>query len=132
MVYLFDAELPTEKSVYYALTNIYGINLSTAKHICNLAGFCDNLKIKHLSKDQINNLIKIIENLNVKLTSELKKSELKSFQNLVSIKSYRGLRRIYGLPVRGQRTHTNAQTSRKKGQRINANSKKARKKKIKK
>ena len=66
-----------------------------------------------MSFDQINKLIKSIERSDLVITSELKKLQSLFLKNLVNIKSYRGLRKIQGLPVRGQRTHTNAKTAKK-------------------
>lgn len=114
MIYLFESELPENKSVYFALTHIYGIGKVNSSLICRKLGFSPNLKVKNLSKDQITKLIKTIEILNIELASDLKKLELLVLKKLVSIKSYRGLRRKQGLPVRGQRTHTNAKTAHKR------------------
>jgi len=113
MVYLLESKIPETKSVFFALTHVYGIGKSTSVLICKKLGFSLNLKIKDLSKEQINNLLKVVELLNMEFASDLKKLKLLVVKKLVSIKSYRGLRRTQGLPVRGQRTHTNARTSRK-------------------
>jgi small subunit ribosomal protein S13 len=113
MIYLFESKIPETKSVFFALTYVYGINRTNSLLICKKLGFSKNFKIKNLSKEQTNKLIKIVESLNINLVSDLKKTKLLSFKKLVSIKSYRGLRRNQGLPVRGQRTHTNAKTSSK-------------------
>jgi small subunit ribosomal protein S13 len=114
MIYLFESELPENKSVYFALTYIYGIGKANSFLICRKLGFSANLKVKNLSKDQIIKLIKTIETLNIELASDLKKAESLITKTLVSIRSYRGLRKKQGLPVRGQRTHTNAKTARKR------------------
>jgi small subunit ribosomal protein S13 len=114
MIYLFESELPENKSVYFALTHIYGIGKANSFLICRKLGFSANLKVKNLSKDQIIKLIKTIETLNIELASDLKKAESLITKTLVSIRSYRGLRKKQGLPVRGQRTHTNAKTARKR------------------
>lgn len=114
MIYLFEASLPEDKSVFFALTFIYGISRTKSFSVCKILGFSTNLKIKDLSKEQVNKLIKVIESLNFNLASDLKKSKRLIFKKLVSIKSYRGLRRYRGLPIRGQRTHSNAKTARKK------------------
>jgi len=114
MIYLFESELPENKSVYFALTHIYGIGKANSFLICRKLGFSANLKVKNLSKDQIIKLIKTIETLNIELASDLKKIESLITKTLVSIRSYRGLRKKQGLPVRGQRTHTNAKTARKR------------------
>lgn len=114
MVYIFDTELFDNKLIYQALQQIYGINKKKSSFICKKLGFSSNLKVKNLSKDQITDLLKIIDVLNLILASDLKKLKFLSVKNLISIKSYRGFRRNQGLPLRGQRTHTNAKTSRKK------------------
>jgi small subunit ribosomal protein S13 len=114
MIYLLESELPENKSVYFALTHIYGIGKANSFLICRKSGFSANMKVKNLSKDQIIKLIKTIETLNIELASDLKKAESLITKTLVSIRSYRGLRKKQGLPVRGQRTHTNAKTARKR------------------
>ncbi len=113
MVYLFESKLPENKSVFFSLTSIYGINKSSSYLICKTLGFSKNFKMKNLSKEQINKLVKIIEQLNLEISSDLKKTKMLVTKKFISIKSYKGLRRKQGLPVRGQRTHTNAKTSRK-------------------
>jgi small subunit ribosomal protein S13 len=114
MIYLIESNIPENKSVYLGLTHIYGIGKSRSLFICKNLGFSLNLKIKYLSKDQLNKLIKTIDFLNFELASNLKKIKLLNAKKLISIKSYKGLRRYQGLPIRGQRTHTNAKTARKK------------------
>jgi small subunit ribosomal protein S13 len=114
MVYLFESELPENKSVFLSLMHIYGLGKFNSFLICKRLGFLKNLKIKNLSKEQVNKLLKTVEHLNIKLASDLKKSKILSTKKLISIKSYKGLRKTRGFPVRGQRTHTNAKTSRKR------------------
>lgn len=114
MINIFDTELSNSKLIYYALQKIYGINKKKSFFICKKLGFALNLKIKNLSNDQLVELLKIIDTLNLVLSSDLKKLKFLSIRNLISIKSYKGLRRNQGLPIRGQRTHTNARTARKK------------------
>ena len=81
--------------------------------ICKKLGFSINLKIKDLTQEQIIEILQLVESLNITLNNELKKLRSLTLKNLVSIKSYKGLRRVRGLPVRGQRTHTNAKSARK-------------------
>lgn len=114
MVNLFDSELLENKSVYLSLTNIYGLGKFNSFLICKRLGFSTVLKVKHLSAEQINEIIKTLELLNIKLSSNLKKLKMLSKKKLISIKCYRGLRKIKGLPIRGQRTHTNAKNARKR------------------
>lgn len=113
MLYLLETKLPENKSVLFALTNIYGIGKNRASLICKKLGFSINLKVKHLTQDQTVEILQIVESLNLTLNNELKKFKSLSVKNLISIKSYRGLRSVRGLPVRGQRTHTNAKSARK-------------------
>lgn len=114
MVYIFESELLENKSILIALTQIFGIGNSSSILICKNLGFAQNLKVKNLSKEQLNLLIKTVENLDLSLASDLKKEKLLTFKKLISIKSYRGLRKYQGLPVRGQRTHTNAKTAKRR------------------
>ena len=117
MLYIFETELLSTKSIFFSLQKIYGIGQNQAFFICKKLGFSNNLKTSELSSDQITKLIKFIDKSNLIITSELKKVQSLFFKNLVSIKSYRGLRKIQGLPVRGQRTHTNAKTARNRTKR---------------
>lgn len=114
MIYLFETKLPQTMSVSFALRRIYGINKTCSFLLCKKLGFTHNLKIKNLSKDQISDILKLVEILDLVIVSDLKKIKLLASKNLISIKSYRGFRKNQGLPVRGQRTHTNSKTSRKK------------------
>jgi small subunit ribosomal protein S13 len=114
MVYLFESELPENKSIFFALTHVFGIGKPNSIFICKKLGFSKNLKVKNLSKEQIQKLVSTIELSNLTLIGDLKKFKALKIKNLLSIKSYKGLRLKQGLPVRGQRTHTNARTSRKR------------------
>jgi small subunit ribosomal protein S13 len=113
MLYLFETELLKNKTVILALKLIFGLgNFNSALVIIKL-GFSKNLKIKNLVKKQIHELIRAINTLNILLANDLKKFRFSMFQKLLSIKSIKGFRKTCGLPVRGQRTHTNAKTARK-------------------
>jgi small subunit ribosomal protein S13 len=114
MIYLFESELPKNKSLSFALCSIYGLGRTHAFSICKTLGFSKNLTVQALSKEQVSKLIKYIESLDILIAGDLLKARLLVAKKLISIKSYRGLRRYQGLPIRGQRTHTNARTSRKK------------------
>ena len=113
MVYLFESKLPENKSIHFALKYIFGIGKKQSALICHKLGFSSNLKVKSLSEDQISQIIKVIDSLNLILANDLKKFKLLVLKRLILIKSYKGLRRKKGLPIRGQRTHTNAKTARK-------------------
>ena len=110
MIYIFETEILNSKPVKFSLQSIYGLGKYQTNFICKKLGFSKNCKVNNLSNEQIVKMIKVIENANLKLTSELKKLQIFNLKMLVEIKSYKGLRRIQGLPVRGQRTHTNAKT----------------------
>jgi small subunit ribosomal protein S13 len=114
MVYLFESELPEKKSIFFAMTHIFGLGKSNSDVLCKQLGLSKNFKVKNLSKEQLSKLSVILEISNFSLGSELKKLRSLKVKNLVSIRSYRGLRLKQGLPVRGQRTHTNARTARKR------------------
>lgn len=113
MVYLFESKLPENKSVYYGLASIYGIGKNRSFLICKKVGLSLNLKIKDLPSSQIHQITKVIELSGYVVANDLKRLLLLSKQRLISIKSYRGLRRRKGFPIRGQRTHTNARTAKK-------------------
>ena len=113
MLYILETKLIDNSGIFYALKNVYGIGKTRSLDICKKLGFTKNLKVKDLSEFQIKKLVVLVENSSIIITSDLKKLKSLVIKTLVTIKSYRGLRKIKGLPVRGQRTHTNARTSRK-------------------
>jgi small subunit ribosomal protein S13 len=113
MLYLLETNLPDQKPVFFALTRIHGVGKGTAFLICKKLGFSINLKIKNLNQEQITEMLQLIDTLNLSLNNELKKLKSMTLKKLINIKSYRGLRRVRGLPVRGQRTHTNAKSAKK-------------------
>lgn len=113
MVYILESKLPDNKSIFHALQYVYGIGKTRASLICKKLGFSENLKVKNLSENQIIQIIGVINSSDYVLAHDLKKLKLSFDKKLVAIKSYRGLRRVKGLPVRGQRTHTNARTARR-------------------
>lgn len=113
MVNLFESEFLDNKSVIISLKKIYGINKFKSYFVAKKLGFSLNLKVIDLSNDQIQSLIETVKFSGIIVASELKKLEFLNLKRLIIVKSYRGLRIMIGLPVRGQRTHTNAKTARK-------------------
>ena len=113
MIYIFDTDIDNSKSITISLRKIYGLGNYQIKNICKRLGFSSNLKTSKLNNDQIIKIIKIIENSGLKITNDLKKYQIFNLRKLIEIKCYSGLRKIKGLPVRGQRTHTNAKTAKK-------------------
>ena len=113
MVYLFETEISDKKTVSYALQKIFGIGNLTSKDICKKLGFSNNLKVNNITKEQIFSLIKSIEKSSLVINNDLRKKNYTVLKNLIEIKAYKGLRRLNNLPVRGQRTHTNARTAKR-------------------
>jgi len=113
MIYLFESKLPESKSIYFGLTQIYGISEKSSLLICKKLGFLLNLKVKNLSKNQVSKITKTIKSMQFLIANDLKRYNLLNKQRLLNIKSYKGLRRKKGFPIRGQRTHTNAKTAKK-------------------
>ncbi len=114
MVYLSETELPKNKSVYFALNQIYGLGKNKSFKICKKLGLCINYKVKNLLPEQVILLTKILESFKLQLSSDLRKKNSIILKNLTSLKTYRGLRLVKGLPVRGQRTHTNAKSAKRR------------------
>jgi small subunit ribosomal protein S13 len=102
-------ELPRNKRVDIALTYIYGIGRTTALSICDTVGINWERNIDDLSADEINEIRKELES-NHKVEGDLRREVSSSIKRLMDIGCYRGLRHRRGLPVHGQRTHTNART----------------------
>jgi small subunit ribosomal protein S13 len=99
MIYLFGSNLSETKSIFFALSSIHGLGKKTCIFICKKLGFSVNLKIKDLSREQLNKLIFVIESLELELGSELKKLRSISLKRLISIKSYKGFRRNQGFQI---------------------------------
>jgi len=103
--------IPENKQIVIALTYIYGIGLSLARKILNEAKINPAIRAKDLTADEINRLKEIIEK-NYKIEGELRRGVMMAIKRLKDIGSWRGIRHIKGLPVRGQRTRTNTRTVR--------------------
>jgi len=114
-------ELPRGKRADIALTYIYGIGRATALQILSASGIDWKRSIDDLSADEVNEVRKEIET-NHKVEGDLRREVASSIKRLMDIGCYRGLRHRRGLPVNGQRTHTNART--RKGPRRGSVSKK--------
>ena len=114
MARIAGVDLPRDKRVEIALTYIYGIGKTTARRIMEKAALRDDLRVKDLSGDDIAKIRSIIGDF--KVEGALRTEVQMNIKRLMDIGCYRGLRHRRGLPVRGQRTHTNART-RKGGRR---------------
>lgn len=113
MARIAGIDLPN-KHTDIALTYIYGIGVSSAGEICRKAGVDTEKRMNDLSADEVNNLRQIIEN-EYTVEGRLRTQVSLNIKRLMDIGAYRGLRHRRGLPVRGQRTKTNART--RKGKR---------------
>lgn len=107
MARIAGVDLPREKKVEFALTYIYGIGLSSAKKIVVAAGVDPTTRMRDLTESEISDLRKQIEGDYV-VEGDLRREFSMAVRRLMEIGSYRGLRHRRGLPVRGQRTKTNA------------------------
>lgn len=102
-------DLPGNKRTEIALTYIYGVGHSLARQICKKAFVDGGMKLRDLTEDELTSLRKVIET-EYKIEGELRQIVRMNIKRLMDIGAYRGLRHRRGLPVRGQRTHTNART----------------------
>ena len=114
MARISGVDLPREKKVEIGLSYIYGIGRRNAVDILRKAGIDSSLRIRDLTDADVNKLRQVIER-SVKVEGALRTEVAMNIKRLMDIGSYRGIRHRRGLPVRGQRTHTNART--KKGPR---------------
>lgn len=122
MARIAGIDLPKEKRVEIGLTYIYGIGISTARKILAETGVDPNIRVKNLSETE-ENLLRDYVNAHVKVEGDLRREVALNIKRLTEIGCYRGLRHRRGLPVRGQRTKTNARTRKGKKKTI-ANKKK--------
>lgn len=111
MARIAGVELPSQKRVEIGLTYIYGIGRSSSNDILHEAGVNPDTRVKNLTESEINAIQTIIQR-NFRVEGELRRIVQGNIKRLVDIGSYRGLRHRRGLPVRGQRTRTNARTKR--------------------
>jgi small subunit ribosomal protein S13 len=107
-------DIPRDKHIVIALTYIFGIGRSIAKKILADLKIDETRKTKDLTEDEIVKIRNYIDN-NFKVEGDLRREITQNIKRLIEINSYRGIRHKRGLPVRGQRTHTNART--RKGRR---------------
>ncbi len=109
MAHIAGIELPKNKRVVIGLTYIFGIGLTTSQKILSKANISEDIRIKDLNQDQEKLLRDIIQNEYI-VEGALRTQVSMNIKRLMEIGCYRGLRHKRGLPVRGQRTHTNART----------------------
>ncbi|AKF94195.1 MULTISPECIES: 30S ribosomal protein S13 [Brevibacillus] len=122
MARIAGVDLPREKRVEIALTYIFGIGRSTSQRILAEAGVDANARVRDLTEDEVNKLREFIDK-NIKVEGDLRREISLNIKRLMEIGCFRGIRHRRGLPVRGQRSKTNART-RKGPRRTVANKKK--------
>lgn len=111
-------DLPEDKRIDFSLTKIYGIGWSLSRKILKEAGISTDKRTHDLTEEEVSNLAKAMESYEVE--GDLRRNVLQNIQRLRDISSYRGMRHSRGLPVRGQRTRTNARTKRGKRKTVGA------------
>ncbi len=109
MVRISGVDIPNDKHISISLTYIFGIGRSTADSILDKLNIKKAIKTKDLSEDELVKIREYIEN-NYTIEGDLRREVSQNVKRLIEINSYKGIRHKRGLPVRGQRTHTNART----------------------
>lgn len=109
MARIAGVDLPRDKRIEIALTYIFGIGLTSSKKILEQAGVSPDTRVRDLTEGEVSKLREVIER-EYQVEGDLRRQLSMSIRRLIEIGSYRGLRHRRGLPVRGQRTSTNART----------------------
>lgn len=122
MVRISGVDIPNDKHICIALTYIFGIGRSAAESMLDKLNINKSIKAKDLSEDELVKIREYIEK-NYTIEGDLRREVSQNIKRLIEINSYRGIRHKRGLPVRGQRTHTNART--RKGKRRSVGIKKS-------
>jgi small subunit ribosomal protein S13 len=123
MARIAGVDIPREKRLEISLTYIYGIGLPTAQHVCRELSLDPDTKVSSLTEDEVNRIRTYVDQ-NLKIEGDLRRDVQADIKRKIEIGCLQGVRHRKGLPVRGQRTHTNART-RKGPKRTVANKKKA-------
>lgn len=117
MARISGVDLPRDKRVEIALTYIYGIGLSRSKEILQKSAVNPDTRVRDLTEDEVNRLRDVIDK-DYHVEGDLRREVNSSIKRLIEIGSYRGLRHRRGLPLRGQRTKTNARTRKGKARTV--------------
>jgi small subunit ribosomal protein S13 len=120
---ILGVEIPDNERAEIGLTRFFGIGRTNVKKLAAMAKIDLNTRIKDLSRDDVSVLMKVLESF--KIEGDLKKEIRENIDRLKAIKSYRGIRHIVSLPVRGQRTKTNARTRKGKKKTVGSLTKEA-------
>ena len=109
MARIAGVNIPTNKRVVIALTYIFGIGQTKAREICQKASVSETSRVNQLAEGEVTRLREIVDG-EYRLEGDLRRDVAMNIKRLMDLGCYRGLRHRRGLPVRGQRTHTNART----------------------
>jgi len=109
MARISGVDIPREKRLVISLTYVFGIGRTTAEQICASTGIDESTRTRDLTDEEINKIRAYIDQ-NVKVEGDLKREVQQDIKRKMEIGSYQGIRHRKGLPVHGQRTHTNART----------------------
>jgi small subunit ribosomal protein S13 len=123
MARIAGIDIPREKRVEIALTYIYGVGLSSSQKILKQTSINPDTRVRDLTEDQVNRLREVIDR-SFKVEGDLRREVALNIKRLIEIGSYRGLRHRRNLPVRGQRTKTNARQRRGPKKTVGARKKK--------
>jgi small subunit ribosomal protein S13 len=115
MARIAGVDIPRDKRLEIALTYIYGIGLTRSQIICSETGIDPDTRVRSLTDDEVAKIRRFIEG-NFQVEGDLRRDVQQNIKRKVEIGSYQGIRHRRGLPVRGQRTHTNARA--RKGRRV--------------
>jgi len=107
---LLGVDIPGDKRIEASLPYIYGLGLTRSKLVCEQAEIDPNIRAKDLTDQQLNRIIQVIQENKYVIECDLRRELQQNLKRLQSINCYRGVRHRRGLPVRGQRTGTNART----------------------
>ena len=115
MARIAGVDIPRDKRLEISLTYIYGIGLTRAQTICSETGVSGDTRVRELTDDEVAKIRRFIES-NFQVEGDLRREVQQNIKRKIEIGSYQGIRHRRGLPVRGQRTHTNARS--RKGRRV--------------
>ena len=110
MARIEGVDLPRNKRIEVALTYIYGIGPSLSKKILKEANVSFDTRVYNLTEEEVHRIQEVITNMGLKVEGELRKEVAQNIRRLIDINCYRGIRHRKGLPVRGQKTRSNART----------------------
>ncbi len=124
MARLFGIEIPNEKRIEASLLRIHGIGTTTAKRILEHAGIDPGVRTGKMNEEQLVRVAQVIQSEGILIEGDLRRERQAALKRLTSINCYRGIRHKRGLPVRGQRTRTNARTRKGRKKTVGAQAKK--------